>query len=141
MAIKIIRHQISASSNFNGAIPTGSPTTVANKDTYDEQAGGGKFVVGGSGVVLQEVKVELDANAEWKLELLDGSDVLIREIGATPLEADDPTDPDSAKSLLHSSVPQCFSCAIPVAAGEKLSLVTTLATGAIAAEITYEDGV
>lgn len=134
MAEKIIRHQVSAGNNFDGTVPTGPPTTVGNKDTFPEQAGGGRFEIGGSGVVLQTICVEPDANADWSLELLDGSDVLIREIASNMFDSQDPPQP------IHSANPHFITCEVNVAAGEKLSFTSTSATAAIAAEIIYDDG-
>jgi hypothetical protein len=131
MAQKQIVHRVSAGNNFNGATPSGPPVQAGNKDTFPLQAGGGKFDIGGANVKAEGLILALDGVAEWKLELIDASDELIREIGRTP--DDDEGDP---VTTLTSSI----TCGIDVAAGEKLKLTTTNATGEITSELLYDDG-
>lgn len=131
MAKKQCVHQVTAGNNFDGSLPNGPPVTVTNRDTFPAQAGGGKFAIGGAGVKLEILDLVLDGVAEWKLELLDASDLVIREIGRTVEDAEGNPVPSTTAAI---------TCNVPVGVGEKLKLTTTGATGAISSEIFYDDG-
>ena len=134
MAKKIEKHQVSAGNQLNGATPSGPPDEVGNKKTFPSQAGGGKFDFGAC--TIEMINMELDGVATWKLEHVNASDELIKEIAKNS----EVWDEEQETLVPAPSASQQISCKVPLADGEKLKLTTYDATGDIAAEIYYDDG-
>jgi hypothetical protein len=138
MARKILCHQISSGNNFDYSVPTGSPTNTlppnvpVERDDFPEQAGGGKFDIGGDDVVVRRIEFTPDAGTTWSVKLLDSGDNVVQEIARNDQDEDD--------NPVFSSKPISACCRVSVGDGFRISITSEGAVGAISAEIEYEDG-